>query len=85
MTKDMAREQDVFPQWSLSACCRTSSSDPPYDLGRRGCLRNGDLSDLAGLVTIEYSKDAIEPPEEFEVLRDVLSGDSRLTFLRLKR
>jgi len=86
------REQDVFP------LLRSLESplpdfvffDPPYDFGRHAKLLEKMLAfgvtSPELLVIIEtFKKTAIEPPEEFEVLRDVLSGDSRLTFLRLTR
>ncbi|RPJ58319.1 MAG: 16S rRNA (guanine(966)-N(2))-methyltransferase RsmD [Acidobacteria bacterium] len=84
------REKDVFPL--LRSLNRPLPDfvffDPPYDFGRHAKLLEKMLAlgvtSPEMLVIIEtFKKTTIEPPTEFEVLRDVLSGDSRLTFLKL--
>ncbi|RPI25513.1 MAG: 16S rRNA (guanine(966)-N(2))-methyltransferase RsmD [Acidobacteria bacterium] len=63
--------------------------DPPYDFGRHAKLLDRMLTfrvmspDM--LIILEtFKKNVVEPPEEYEVLREVLSSDSRLTFVKLK-
>ncbi len=86
------REQDVFP---LLRSLRPPLPDfvffdPPYDFGRHVKLLEKMLA--FGVTTPEmmvivetFKKTTIEPPKGCKVLRDVLSGDSRLTFLKLPR
>jgi len=83
------REQDVFP---LLRSLKPPLPDyvffdPPYDFGRHVKLLEKMLA--FGVTTPEmiiiletFKKTTIELPEEFKLVRDVLSGDSRLTFLK---
>jgi 16S rRNA (guanine966-N2)-methyltransferase len=85
------REQDVF---SLLRSLKPPLPDfvffdPPYDFGRYGKLLEKMLAFGATapdmLIILEtFKKTTIQPPQEFEVVREVLSGDSRLTFFKLK-
>jgi 16S rRNA (guanine966-N2)-methyltransferase len=64
--------------------------DPPYDFGRRVKLLEKmvtfGVTTPGMLIILEtFKKTTIRPPDKFEVAREVLSGDSRLTFLRLIR
>ncbi len=84
------REQDVF---TLLRSLRPPLPDfiffdPPYDFGRHVKLIEKMLAlgvTAPGMIVVleTFKKTRIEPPKEFVVLRDVLSGDSRLTFLKL--
>jgi len=84
------REQDVFPVLrSLKPPLPDFVFfDPPYDFGRHVKLLEKMLD--FGVTTPEmfivletFKKTTIEPPSELEIVREVLSGDSRLTFVKL--
>ena len=87
----VVREQDVF---SLLRSLKPPLPDfvffdPPYDFARYVKLLEKMMA--FGVTTPEmliiletFKKTTFQPPQEFEVVREVLSGDSRLTFVRLK-
>jgi len=86
------REQDVF---TLLRSLKPPLPDfvfydPPYDFGRHVKLlekmRDFGVTTPEMIVILEtFKKTTLEPPKEFETVREVLSGDSRLTFLKLPR
>lgn len=83
------RDQDVF---SLMRSLKPPFPDfvffdPPYNFGRHVKLLEKMLAFRITtpqmLVILEtFKKTQIRPPEGFKIVRDILSGDSRLTFLK---
>ncbi len=63
--------------------------DPPYDFGRHRklfekMLAFGVVSPKMLIILETFKKSVVEVPQELEVLREVQSGDSRLTFFTFK-
>lgn len=63
--------------------------DPPYDFGRyekllKKMLAFGTVGPDTQVIVEVFKKTVLEPPEEFEVTRDLTSGDARLLFFRRK-
>jgi 16S rRNA (guanine966-N2)-methyltransferase len=85
------REQDAFavlrgmkPGFADVIFC-----DPPYDFGRyekllRRMVDFGNLGPHTIVVIETFKKSIFQAPEQFETLRDLVSGDAHLAFLRLK-
>ncbi|MFB3904776.1 MAG: 16S rRNA (guanine(966)-N(2))-methyltransferase RsmD [Acidobacteriota bacterium] len=86
------REQDVF---SLLRSLKPPFPDfvffdPPYDFGRHVKLLEkmsafGVTTGKMLIILETFKKTTIVPPEEFVIVREVLSGDSRLAFLKVRQ